>query len=179
MKYFTRIAIVPACCLGLWAAGADTKPANTANPLTKSTEGIFKMAQGNVMKSAEEMPESNYSFKPTDSVRSYGQVLAHIADGQYEFCSAASGDTSKHPSVEESAKTKADITAALTTAFGYCAKVYDGMTDEHAADMVSFFGRQMPKLSVMSFNTAHTMEHYGNLVTYLRMKGLVPPSSKQ
>lgn len=179
MKYFARTLAIPVCCFGLFAAGADTKPASSGNPLSKSTEGIFKMAQGNVMKSAEEMPESNYGFKPTDSVRSYGQVLAHIADGQYEFCSAASGDKTKHPSVEESAKTKADIKAGLETAFGYCAKVYDGLTDEHAADMVDFFGKQMPKLTVLSFNNAHTMEHYGNLVTYLRMKGLVPPSSKQ
>ena len=140
---------------------------------------MYTMTKMNVMKSAEEMPESNYSFKPVDSVRSYGGVLAHIADGQYEFCSAATGDETKHPSVEKTAKTKAEITEGLKTAFAYCDKAYDEMTDAKAAEMASFFGRQMPKLAILNFNTAHTDEHYGNLVTYLRMKGMVPPSSKQ
>lgn len=177
MKLYIRAAALPFCCLSLLAAGFDTK---AENPLTKSTAGFFKMAQSNVLKSAEEMPENNYSFKPVDSVRSYGQVLAHIADGQYEFCSAVSGDKSAdHPNVEKTAKSKAEITEGLKTAFGYCDKVYSSLNDQTAADMVNFFGRQMPKLAVLNFNNAHTMEHYGNLVTYLRIKGMVPPSSKQ
>ena len=94
------------------------------------------------MKSAEEMPEGSYSFKPVDSVRSYGAVLAHIADGQYEFCSPVLGDEEKHKSVEETAKTKGEITAALKTAFGYCDKAYDELTDQKAAEMVNFLRTQ-------------------------------------
>ena len=75
--------------------------------------------------------------------------------------------------------TKADLVKALNDAFAYCDKAYDGMTDAHAADMVKFFGREQAKLSVLAFNNAHDFEHYGNLVTYLRLKGLVPPSSEQ
>lgn len=177
---FSLLALTAAVgCFSLRAPGADAKAATSGNPLSTSTKNLFKMAQSNIMKSAQEMPESNYSFKPVDSVRSYGQVLGHVADGQYEFCSAAVGDKSTHPSVEESAKTKEEIMAGLKTAFAYCEKAYDAMTDEQAANSVDFFGRPTPKLTLLSFNTAHTMEHYGNLVTYLRMKGMVPPSSQK
>lgn len=179
MTRMVRFIFAPAFCTCLLAGGNALAQSAGSNPLSTSTKGIYTMTKMNVMKSAEEMPESNYSFKPVDSVRSYGEVLAHIADGQYEFCSAATGDKTEHPSVEKSAKTKADIIAGLKTAFAYCDKAYDEMTDAKAADMAEFFHRPMPKLSILNFNTAHTDEHYGNLVTYLRIKGMVPPSSKQ
>jgi hypothetical protein len=68
--------------------------------------------------------------------------------------------------------------AALSDALTYCDKAYSAMTDAHAADLVKFFGRDQPKLAILAFNSAHNMEHYGNLVTYMRIKGLVPPSSE-
>ena len=178
MKKLISFALLPAFCACLYAAG-DTKSPSMENPLSTSAKGLFMMAKNNIMKSAQEMPEGDYSFKPVDSVRSYGQILAHVADSQYEFCSAVLEDKKEHPSVEKSATTKEQIMVELKTAFGYCEGAFSQMTDAHAANMVGFFGRQMPKLSVLSFNTAHTDEHYGNLVTYLRIKGMVPPSSKK
>ena len=68
---------------------------------------------------------------------------------------------------------------ALKDGFAYCDKAYDGMTDTQAAATVKFFGAEQAKVTVLSFNTAHNNEHYGNIVTYLRMKGLVPPSSER
>jgi len=147
--------------------------------MSKGTKAIYTNAKNNVLKAAEAVPESDYSFKPTEKVRSFGQLVAHVADGQYEFCSAALGDTSDHPSVEKAKTTKAEIVEALKTAFAYCDKAYDGLTDAHAAEEVKFFNRPMAKINVLSFNTAHTDEHYGNIVTYMRLKNLVPPSSKQ
>jgi len=101
-----------------------------------------------------------------------------VADAQYTFCSAALGEKSPAPGVEKSKTSKADLAQALKDAFAYCDKAYDGMTDAHAADMVKFFGREQAKLSVLAFNNAHNDEHYGNIVTYMRLKGLVPPSSE-
>jgi uncharacterized damage-inducible protein DinB len=136
------------------------------------------MVKDTILKSAQEMPEQNYSFKPVDSVRTYGQLLGHIADAQYEFCSPVLGDNNRGPGVEKNQTTKAALIQGLKEAFGYCDKAYDAMTDAHAADVVSFFGRSVPKLEMLNINIAHTDEHYGNLVTYLRIKGLVPPSSQ-
>ena len=157
-------------------AGGSTTP---ANPLSTGTKFLYTISKDDVLKSAEEMPEANYSFKPVDTVRSFGQLVGHVADAQYEFCSAVVGDGKKSPDVEKTKTSKTDLIAALKEAFAYCDQAYNGMTDAHAADMVDFFGHKSPKLTILEFNVSHNMEHYGNMVTYLRMKGLVPPSSQK
>jgi uncharacterized damage-inducible protein DinB len=97
---------------------------------------------------------------------------------QYRFCSPVLGEKDPGLKIEQTKTSKADLIAALKGAFAYCDKAYDGMTDASAAQMVKFFGSDMPKLSVLSFNCMHASEHYGNLVTYMRLKNIVPPSSE-
>jgi len=176
MKKTAMFLLMPMTACLLHAQPAAAPP---SDPLSAGAKGTFGLAKNNILKSAEKMPEENYAFKPTPDVRSYGQILGHIADAQYLFCSAALGETNPAPGIEKSKTTKADLVKALNDAFAYCDKAYDGMTDAHAADMIKFFGREQAKLSVLAFNNAHDFEHYGNLVTYLRLKGLVPPSSEQ
>ncbi len=159
-------------------AAAQCFAQSGANPLIASSKTVFGIVKNDVLKGAEEMPEADYSFKPVDTVRSFGQLVAHVADGQYEFCSAVVGDGKQGPDVEKNKTSKADIIQALKEAFAYCDSAYQGMTDAHAADIVKFGKMNATKLSLLDFNTAHSDEHYGNMVTYLRMKGLVPPSSK-
>ena len=162
----------------LFAASGAWAQTGAVNPLVESSKGFYTNAKQDILRSAEKMPEDKYAFKPVDTVRSYGQVLAHVADGQYEFCGGAAG---KHDQkgFEQSAKTKADIIAALKTAFAYCDAIYSGMSDAKALEMMpAFGGAKITRLSMLDFNVAHTMEHYGNLVTYLRIEGLVPPSSE-
>ncbi len=160
------------------AVGALALPLAAQNPLTASHKGLFMIAKTNVLKAAEKMPEANYSYRATDEVRTFGQIVGHVADAQYLFCSAAMGEKNPAPGIEKSKTTKADLVQALKDAFAYCDKAYDGMTDAHAADTIKFFGRESTKLAVLSFNSAHTMEHYGNIVTYMRLNKLVPPSSE-
>lgn len=161
---------------GAWAqTGSGVAP---ANPLVASSKVFYMNARQDILRSADKMPEAKYAFRPTDSVRTYGQILAHVADGQYEFCGAAAGNHD-HKGIEQSAKTKADIVAALKTAFAYCDAIYDKMSDAQAEEMIPAFGGiKISRLSMLDFNVAHTMEHYGNLVTYLRIEGMVPPSSE-
>lgn len=153
--------------------------AANANPLSANTKGWYGMSKSYLLKSAQEMPEENYSFKPVSTVRSFGELVGHVADAQYEFCAAVVGDGKQPPGIEKSKTSKADLIQALQDAFAYCDQAYNGMTDAHAADMVKFFGHDLPKLNVLSINVGHNMEHYGNMVTYLRIKGLVPPSSQK
>lgn len=152
--------------------------AQSSNPISTGTKFVFNSVKNNVIKSAEEMPEENYSFKPTPEVRSFGQIIGHIADAQYEFCGPVNNDGTKSPDVEKTKTSKADLIQALNTAFAYCDKAYGATTDANASQLVGFFNRKAARLVVLEMNTAHTDEHYGNLVTYLRMKGLVPPSSQ-
>lgn len=81
--------------------------------------------------------------------------------------------------IEKTKTTKADLSKALAESFAYCDKVFAGMTDATGAKTVKFMmGGDMAKLSILSFNTAHDWEHYGNLVTYMRLNKMVPPSSQ-
>lgn len=158
---------------------AQTASTTPANPMSAGSKFIYSQSKSDVLKSAEEMPEENYSFRPAETVRTFGQLVAHVADAQYEFCSAVVGDGKQPPGIEKSKTSKADIIAALKDAFSYCDQAYNSMTDAQAAQVVKFFGRSAAKITILDFNSAHNMEHYGNMVTYLRIKGLVPPSSQQ
>jgi uncharacterized damage-inducible protein DinB len=149
-----------------------------ANPLSAYTRKIYAGVKMIVLRSADKMPEESYSFKPADTVRSYGQILGHVADSQYHFCSAVLGEEGPAPKVEKTKTSKADIIAALKDAFAYCDKAYDGMTDGSAAQMVKLMGGDVPKLGALNVNNIHSVEHYGNLITYMRMKNIVPPTSE-
>ncbi len=164
--------------ISLVAAGALAAQAPSANPITNGTKGVYAYLKDNVARAAAKMPEANYSYKPTPEVRSFGQLVGHIADAQYIFCSMASGKSNNGPGVEKNIHTKAELEAALQKAFAYCDEIFNGMTDATAAELIKFLGRDAPKITALDFNNAHMDEHYGNIVTYMRLKGLVPPTSE-
>jgi uncharacterized damage-inducible protein DinB len=161
------------------ALHSQEPPAASSNPISASEKGFYSVVSGQVIAAAEKMPEQNYSFKPTPEVRSFGQIVGHVADAQYYFCSTATGETDPMKDIEKSKTSKADLVAALKDAVAYCNKAYAGMTDAQGSQTVKFMGYDTARLTVLSVNTAHTDEHYGNLVTYLRIKGIVPPSSEK
>lgn len=173
------LPIVVMCGL---AAPVYAQNTMSANPLSASLQTAWKSAAKNIRESADQMPEDGYAFKPVDGVRTFGQILAHVAGVNYVFCGAARADTTKRSEddVEKSAKSKAEIVKALGDSLAYCDAVFAGLTDKTAADMLDLpfdMGkgtRAMPLL----INVGHVNEHYGNLVTYFRIKGMVPPSSK-
>ena len=132
-----------------------------------------------VMKAAEKMPAEHYSFRPTDDVRSYAEVLGHIADATYGICGGAIGKKGPEGSVEKTKKTKPEVMTALKDAFTFCDEVWAGMTSAKMLETAKMFGGEKTRVSILDFNTGHTYEHYGNLSTYLRMKKIVPPSSEE
>lgn len=153
--------------------------ASLANPFSTFNRFVYSRLKTTLLASAEKMPEENYNFKPTEAVRSYGQSVGHLADAQYIFCSAALGENNPGLKIEQTKTTKSDLVAALKDAVAYCDKAYDGMRDTSGAQMVKMIGMDMPKLGVLNFNNMHAMEHYGNLVTYMRLKNIVPPTSER
>ena len=153
--------------------------AAASSPISASEKGFYTVVSGQVIAAAEKMPEQNYSFKPTPEVRSFGQIVGHVADAQYYFCSTATGEPSPMKDIEKTKTSKADLVAALKDAVAYCNKAYAGMTDAQGSQTVKFMGYDTAKLTVLSVNTAHADEHYGNMVTYLRIKGIIPPSSEK
>src|SRR5712672_2507958 len=109
------------------------------NPFSTFSKTAYGQVSNNLQRSAEKMPEENYNFKPTDVVRSFGQIVGHVADAQYLFCSVAVGEKNPNLKIEQTKTSKADLIAALKDAVAYCNKAYDGMTDASGAQMVKFF----------------------------------------
>jgi uncharacterized damage-inducible protein DinB len=147
-------------------------------PVVSSLKGLHDITTRFLTSTADLVSEDLYAFQPTEEVRTLGQILAHVANAQYLFCSAATGEPSPNSeNFEETRTTKAEIMDALTEAFAYCDGVYANMSDEDGATMRQLFGQEMAASAVLAFNSAHNYEHYGNLVTYMRINGITPPSS--
>jgi uncharacterized damage-inducible protein DinB len=146
------------------------------NPFSTDTKQSYNGIKNMLLRAAEKMPEENYSFKTTPQVRTYGEMIAHVADVQMALCGTAKGEQAKGPAAGKTSK--ADLVAALKASFDYCDAVYNSMTDATGAEKVKMFGREQTKLGVLNFNIAHDNEMYGTMVAYLRIKGIVPPSSE-
>ena len=179
---FAALLLVPVALFGQEKAPAPAPaPAQStppANPITASEKGFYGFVSGAVVGAAQKMPEENYSFKPTPEVRSFGQLVGHVADASYMFCSQVIGEANPVKDIEKTKTSKADLVAALKDGVAYCNKAFDSMTDAKGSEIVKLFNFNIAKLTVLSINTAHTDEHYGNMVTYLRLKGIVPPTSE-
>jgi uncharacterized damage-inducible protein DinB len=173
---FATLMAVPVALFGQEKSQAQAVP--PANPITASEKGLYSFVSNAVVGAAQKMPEENYSFKPTPEVRSFGQLVGHVADASYMFCSQAIGEAKPTKDIEKTKTSKAALVAALKDGVAYCNKAFDSMTDVKGSQMVKFFNFDIAKLTLFSINTAHTDEHYGNMVTYLRLKGIVPPTSE-
>jgi uncharacterized damage-inducible protein DinB len=136
---------------------------------------IWNNAKGNLQKLADAMPEENYAYKPTPDIRSFGELIAHIADAQGLFCSMAAGK----PRPESVAKktTKADLTAAMKASIALCDAAFETITEANAAESVGQGRNQRSRLATLEYNTVHSSEEYGYTAVYLRLKGIVPPST--
>ena len=159
---------------------ADPKPADGANPISQTVSHSYDRVKKFLTGAAAEMPAEQYNFKPTPDVRSFGQLVAHVADAQMMFCSLAKHDTAgKKPDFEKTATTKAAVQKALADSISYCDAVYASTTDANMTDAVQMFGQKLTRFAALDINVGHDNEHYGNIVTYLRLKNLVPPSSEK
>ena len=167
---------IPAAALAQQTPQAPTAP--PVNPITASEKGFYSFVSNAAVGAAEKMPEANYSFKPTPEVRSFGQLVGHVADASFMFCSQVLGQTNPTKDIEKTKASKADLVGALKDGVAYCNKAFDGMTDAKGSEMMKFLNFNIAKLTLLSINTAHTDEHYGNMVTYLRLKVIVPPTSE-
>ena len=152
--------------------------AQSANPLTANAKVQFGALSGFVVRSAEKVPEDLYSFRATPEVRSMAELFGHVADAMFAMCSTAAGSKPPRTGIEKAVTSKTALVAALKEGVTYCNSVYDGMTDQKGLETVPFYFGPTPRVSVLYFVVTHTYEHYGNLVTYMRLKNIVPPSSE-
>lgn len=156
---------------GTLAAQSPAPPSVAA-----SAKGAYNRIKTNFIKAAEKMPEENYSFKPVEAVESFGQRVAHIADPQLSSCTALTGE--RKAGTAKSKTSKADLVAAIKESFDACDKAFDALTDANALEAVSAGRGQQPRISVLYGLIVHANEVYGAMGVYMRLKGIVPPSSE-
>jgi uncharacterized damage-inducible protein DinB len=179
-------SVLFACLLALPAA-AQTGQQNSPNdPLSTWLRNIYKGNRNNIARAAEKMPEQFYGLRPGPQmeVRTYGQLIGHLANFNYMWCSAAKGEKNPNDGNDfEKVTAKADLVKAINSALTYCDGVYASLTDASGMQMIDVTqenGKQQRvlKISQLLLNVFHNNEHYGNIVTYLHIKSIVPPSSE-
>lgn len=153
--------------------------ASSDNPGVSASRMLWETFSGHITTAAEELPEAKYAYQPTPEVRTFGQLVGHVAGAQYLICAAAMGEPPRQEDeIEKSRKTKAELVAALKASTQYCARAYQ-QSDQAAGRKTKLFGQERTRMYALVLNAAHDSEHYGNIVTYLRINGIVPPSSRR
>ena len=182
----SRAAILPLLLMLVAVpAGAQTSDGGLGQILSPSMAAVVKSMhttiRRNLAEAAEAMPAEDYAFKPTPEVRSFGQLIGHVVNANFFFCSQVKGEPSPSKENFEQAADKAAIVKGLNASLAYCDDAYSATTDANFNQMVKAAGPggggQTARGSVLVFNTAHNNEHYGNVIVYLRLKGRVPPST--
>ena len=134
----------------------------------------YTTVKNNLIKATEKMPEESYSFQATPSVRTFGALVAHVTEVQFWVCGTLMGSNSKPA---EPGKTKADLVAALKASFATCDSAYDAVTAANQSQIAGTGLLKRSRLAVLFLNNEHDNETYGTMSLYLRLKGIVPPSS--
>ena len=131
--------------------------------------------KNNLTRMAEKMPDSDYVFKAAPDLRTFGALIGHVAQSQMGTCSAVNGAMKKSDAGSKTAK--ADLVAALKESFVECDKAFDALTDANAKDMIKGPRGERSRLGMLVGVLAHGNEEYGYMAVYMRIKGIVPPSS--
>lgn len=168
-------------------ASAQTTDAGYADALSPSLAGVAKAMHAtirrNLAEAAENMPAEEYAFRPTPQIRTFGQIVGHLVNANFFFCSLAAGEKSPGRGNYEQITDKAVLVKALNDSLAYCDRVYAATTDANFIQPIHIgpaFGMgptNTVRGAVLMFNIAHNNEHYGNIVVYMRLKGHVPPST--
>jgi len=172
-----------AIALALAAGAASAQPPAAADPgnMTRYSRAIkarFDNIKRDIVEAAEAVPESEYRFRPTPQVRTFGQLIGHIADSQNFFCGVASGQNPEYgDTLEKSLTAKTALVKALKESVAKCDGVYDATTATNALELVKAGKGDALRSMMLLDNVSHDNEHYGNIVTYMRLNGMVPPST--
>jgi len=184
-----RLTIALALCLATstgTTAVAQTSDTGADQALSMSMAATAKAMHAsirrNLAEAAESMPTEDYGFRPTPQVRTFAQLIGHVTNANLLFCSAAKGEPFPSKANAETLTMKDAAVKALTDALAYCEEAYQNTTDANFGKRVRLAGlgnkpTETTRGAVLMFNTTHDNEHYGNIVVYLRLKGVVPPST--
>lgn len=160
-----------ACCV------ASALLAQSANPLTDAVKARYRGIRQNLIETADLMPADSYSFKLTPAQRTFAEWIEHVAMGNYNFCSTIKGEKSPDMHALHAMTGKVELSKALRDSFAYCDDALKEMTDQKALSENTVDGKKSYPVQGMISLVSSDNEHYGNLVGYMRSKGLTPPST--
>ncbi len=167
-------AVLPLFLMLACVAGAQPP----RGPIMSSILPRYEIAKLNLIEAAEQMPAGEYSYRLTPPQRSFGEWIDHNAKMNYSWCAQAIGEPAPTTAAKVSASSpKAELVDALKASFAYCDPVFSTMTDEKAVQSIGPEGKKVYPVDRLVGLLANWNEHYGNLVGYLRTKGLTPPST--
>ena len=148
-------------------------------------QGQYATLKRNLTGSAEKMPAEHFSFRPSPDVRTYAELFGHTMQAQYGYCSVVKGvpNPTAGKELEKIVTDKAGVIQMVKDSFDFCDDAFAKLTNENALDIITAGTapnqRQLARANQLTMLVVHGNEHYGNLVTYMRIKGIVPPSSAQ
>ena len=181
MRFLLAGLVLSVAATSLVAQTSDGEYYDAFSPSTASVVKAMRATiQRDLAEAATSMPAEEYSFKPTPQVRTFGELIGHLAMANFFFCSQVKGERPPIATNYEKITEKAALVKALNDSFTYCDAAYDATTDENFGQVVKLMGSkpsQAARGAILFFNTTHNNEHYGNIVVYMRMKDHVPPSS--
>jgi uncharacterized damage-inducible protein DinB len=172
-------AIATLAVTTLLIAPAFAAPASPAEVYGK----LFSGQAEEVVAAAEAMPADKYNFVPTSGefkgVRTFGQQVTHIADAQYFFFSGFGVKPTIDPKSIATLTNKDDIVKALKDSFAFAEQAMKTITPENAFEKIANVDGTDTRASIAAFGLAHTNDHYGQMVVYLRLNGIIPPASRK
>lgn len=180
MRRMTVVTLSAALVLPALAAAQTPAPAAPQTfTLSGNSQRAYQNIERNLTEAAEKMPEANYSFTPTPEVRPFGQLVAHVALSQFGTCAALKGDTAAphKDEKEDAARSKAELVALLKESTAYCDPALTALKDEDMTTLTKAGQNQVAKGLFLAGTITHGNEMYGTMSVYLRLKGIVPPST--
>jgi uncharacterized damage-inducible protein DinB len=154
-------------------------PAAPSGPAGE-VQGSYGRLKPFVIKAAQDMPAEDYTFKPTAEIRTFARVVNHVTEAQFHYCGAVNHlEAAAIPKPPADTADKATIVAALQASFAECDKAYAALTDANAPEMIAVGPNKRSRIGLAWGNVSHDNEQYATLALYMRLKGLVPPSSEK
>lgn len=175
MRFVLLTCVATAALTTVLPLDALAQSRGLAQSLVKLHAGVTQ----NVVEAAEKMPEADFAFTPNKDVRTFGGFVGHVANAAFFYCASATGQPSPNKENFEKVTGKAALVAGIKAAVAFCDGVYKAQTDASLAEVITIGKAQQPRGENLIQNISHINEHYGNLVTYMRLKGMVPPSTER
>lgn len=176
MKHLWQLALL-ASLAGAPAAAQDQAP---SDPLTAALKRQFEGVSRNVREAAEKMPADKFAFQATKEQKPFSALVGHISNSQYMLCSRVKGEPNPNKEDFEKVTAKDAVVKGITGSNDYCLSVFNGANDKWMMELAAGMGgQQVPRAAILAGTTGHSNEIYGTIVTYMRLNGLVPPSTER